>query len=117
MRVLRELAEYDPSCQAWVGEVNSRMVNLFVPFQSFAVYHPDQHGSASMKAVLPALTGFDYEGIDIGGEDAGYEFIRITFGEVDDEEAQAVRAAMEEYCKLDTEGMIHIVNELQRLIL
>lgn len=114
-RVLRELAVFDPACEEWVEDVNSRMVDLLKPFSSFAVYHPAQHGSASMKAVLPALTGFDYEDIDMGGEDAGYEFIRITFGKVDGEDFQATRATMEEYCKLDTEGMIHIVEELQKM--
>jgi hypothetical protein len=114
-RVLRELAAFDPGCQAWVEEVNSRMVDLLVPFSSFAVYHPAQRGSASMKAVLPALTGIDYEGIDIGGEDTGYEFIRITFGKADGEDIRKTRLAMEEYCKLDTEGMIRIVEKLKRL--
>jgi hypothetical protein len=114
-RILRDLAEYDPSCQAWVGEVNSRMVDLLRPFSSFAVYHPDQHGSASMKAVLPALTGFGYEGIDMGGEDAGYEFIRITFEEAEKDDVRTTRTAMEEYCKLDTEGMILLVEKLREL--
>lgn len=115
-RVLRELAMFDPSCDKWVEDVNRRMADLLVPFNSFAVYHPDQHGSASMKAVLPALTGYSYEDLDIGGEDAGYEFIRITFGEADDEDIRRTRTTMEEYCKLDTEGMLHIVDQLQKLV-
>lgn len=115
-RVMRELANFDPSCEDWVEDVNSRMVDLLKPFSSFAVYHPAQHGSASMKAVLPALTGSHYEDMDVGGEDVGYEFIRITFGEMDEDEAQAVRDTLKKYCKLDTEGMIHIVEELRRLV-
>ncbi|MBN2719482.1 MAG: DUF2779 domain-containing protein [Proteobacteria bacterium] len=112
---LRDLAGFDPSCGGWVQDVNARIVDLLIPFQSFAVYHPSQHGSASMKAVLPALTGLNYEGIDMGGEETGYEFIRITFNDTDKEEVKAVRRAMEEYCKMDTEGMIHILKKLKEL--
>ena len=114
--ILRALADLDPFCRAWVEDVNPRVVDLLVPFQSFAVYHPAQHGSASMKNVLPALTGVNYEGIDMGGEEAGYEFIRVTYSDVGDEEVKTVRATMEEYCKLDTLGMIYLVETLQNLI-
>lgn len=112
---LRDLAGFDPSCGGWVQDVNSRIVDLLGPFQSFAVYHPSQHGSASMKAVLPALTGLGYDGIAMGGEETGYEFIRITLNDTGEEEVKAVRRAMEEYCTMDTEGMIHIVEALEDL--
>jgi hypothetical protein len=116
MRVLRELAGFDPTCKKWVQDINLRKVDLLKPFSSFFVYHPAQRGSASMKVVLPALTGFNYDDMDIGGEDAGYEFMRITFDDADPEDVQRTRALLEEYCKLDTEGMIHIVEELHRLV-
>ena len=114
--VLRGLAEMDPSCSLWVEELTLRTVDLLIPFRSFAVYHPAQRGSASMKAVLPALTDLSYEGIDMGGEEAGYEFMRITFGDVDEGEALKVRAAMEEYCRQDTEGMVAIVERLREMV-
>ena len=40
-------------------------VDLLLPFRGFRYYHPQQHGSASMKAVLPALTGSGYEDLAI----------------------------------------------------
>jgi len=82
-----------------------------------AYYHPDQEGSASMKAVLPALTGRGYEGLAIQeGATASLEFLRITFGEVSEVERQRVRRQLEEYCGQDTEGMIWIVDALRALV-
>ena len=34
-------------------------MDLLVPFRAFTYYHPSQKESASIKAVLPALTGED----------------------------------------------------------
>ena len=93
------------------------MADLLIPFRSFSVYRPEQRGSASMKAVLPAFTEQSYEGIDMGGEDAGYEFMRITFDDNSDSgEIKKIRNTMEEYCKQDTEGMVAIVNRLEELV-
>ena len=53
------------------------------PFKAFNFYHPDQCGSASMKSVLPALTGKDYSKLEIQeGGAASREFVRVTFGDV-----------------------------------
>jgi hypothetical protein len=90
---------------------------LLGPFRSFDYYHPDQHGSASMKAVLPALTGKGYEGLEIQeGSTASNEFLRVTFGDVTDEERRRVRQQLEEYCGRDTEGMIWITDALGRIL-
>jgi hypothetical protein len=73
-----------------VAAVNSRIVDLLIPFRGFNFYHPDQCGSASMKQVLPALTGKDYSKLEIqDGEAASREFLRVTFGEL--HLAQAIR--------------------------
>ncbi|HRZ39142.1 MAG TPA: hypothetical protein P5534_22575, partial [Candidatus Paceibacterota bacterium] len=82
-----------------------------------AYYHPDQEGSASMKAVLPALTGRGYDGLAIQeGGTASLELLRITFGAVGEDERQRVRRQLEEYCGQDTEGMIWIVDALRALV-
>jgi hypothetical protein len=86
------------------------------PFRSFHYYHPDQDGSYSIKAVLPALTGMSYEGMDIQeGGTASMEYLRVTFGDVDEKERQKVRRQLEEYCKLDTEAMTAILIHLSEL--
>ena len=46
------------------------------------------------------------------GGTASLEFMRITFGKVTAAERKRVRAALEKYCGLDTEGMVRIVEKL-----
>ena len=94
------------------------MVDLLEPFRSFHYYNPTQKGSASLKSVLPAVTGSSYEDMDISnGELASVLYQSATYGNVSDEERDKVYNDLEKYCGLDTEGMIKIVNELTKLIL
>jgi hypothetical protein len=91
-------------------------VDLLVPFRAFSYYHPAQSGSASMKAVLPAITGRGYDHLEIQeGGTASMEFLCVHFGEVPDDERHRVRRQLEEYCGLDTMGMVWILRELKRL--
>jgi hypothetical protein len=55
--VLAELGESFPEYRTWVKQIHDRIVDLCIPFRNFSYYHPMQKGSASMKRVLPALTG------------------------------------------------------------
>jgi hypothetical protein len=111
--VIRHLAVLDPSIATWAEDVISRMVDLLKPFSSFTVYHPDQKGSASMKSVLPALTGEGYDDMEISGDIAGSVWQKITFEDVSAQEVAKVRKELLEYCKLDTEGMIYILAAVQ----
>jgi hypothetical protein len=87
---------------------------MLVPFQAFKYYHPAQCGSASMKMVLPALTGRDYKNLEIQqGQGAGNEFLRVTFTDVSELERQRVRRALDLYCGQDTEGMVWILDWLR----
>ena len=113
---LKECCELLPEFKPWLRKVTPRIVDLLLPFRGFRYYHPDQHGSASMKAVLPALTGQGYENLAIQeGGAASREFLRVTYGEVPDAERHRVRQDLQEYCGLDTLGMVQIVNQLKRL--
>jgi hypothetical protein len=74
------------------------------------VYHPDQHGSASLKAVLPALTGKSYEGLEItDGSMASQQYLTAMFTNVKAEEKRCILLALEEYCGLDTRAMVELV--------
>ncbi len=113
---LRDCCELLPEYQPWLQQVIPRIVDLLAPFRGFHYYHPHQHGSASMKAVLPALTGRGYEHLTIQeGSAAGREFLRVTFGQVGEAERLRVRRDLEAYCSLDTMGMVQIVDQLARL--
>ena len=114
--VLKALAEAFPEYAEWVDGIISRIVDLLHPFSSFHYYHPTQKGSASLKKVLPAVIGQSYEEMNIGaGTDASIAFERVTYGEASEEERCKVREDLEKYCRLDTEGMIWIVERLREL--
>jgi hypothetical protein len=115
--VFRELAEAFPADAAWCEDVIGRMVDLLMPFRGFHYYNPAQKGSASMKKVLPALTGQGYADLTINeGELASVRFYATTFGDVPPAERLSVREALEVYCGQDTEGMIWIVDRLRALV-
>jgi len=106
-----------PEYRAWWKTTEKRFVDLLVPFRAFAYYHPAQLGSASLKAVLPALTGGPgYESLEIkDGGTASWEYLRVTFGAEDHPDRAKIRKQLEEYCGLDTEAMIRIVEALAAL--
>ena len=103
-------AEY-PEYKDWVESVVNRVVDLIVPFRQFYYYNPKQKGSASLKAVLPALVGKDYSELEISdGGTASILFLEMMHGGKD------VRSDLLKYCCLDTEGMEWIVGKLKDLI-
>ncbi len=115
--ILKDLGKAFPEYEDWVNQILSRMIDLLVPFRNFDYYHPSQKGSASLKAVLPAITGKGYDNLDIAdGQLASMLFERVTYGEVPDEERNKVRSDLEKYCALDTEGIIWIVDKLRELV-
>ncbi len=115
--VLRALANVFPEYNEWVEDLNDRIIDLLAPFRSFHYYDARQKGSASIKNVLPVLTGTSYDHLDISdGMDASFAFLDVTSNNVPDEERIKIRKDLEKYCALDTEGMIRIVEKLKELI-
>ena len=115
--VLKELVKAFPEYTDWLEGILIRIVDLLFPFSNFHYYHASQKDTASLKKVLPAITGKGYEEMDIGaGMDASIAYERITYGSATKEEIARVRADLIKYCKLDTEGMIWIVDKLRRML-
>jgi hypothetical protein len=114
---LQECCQLHPKFKSWLAGVENRFVDLLKPFRAFRYYGAGQSGSASMKAVLPTLAGRDYSHLAIQeGATASLEFLRVNYGDVPEDERQQVRRALEEYCGLDTKGMVWILDELRRLV-
>ena len=113
--VLKMAVKMHPEFQDWLDGVLERFVDLLVPFRNFVVYHPRQHGSASLKAVLPSWTGESYGNLEIqDGEMAGWAFRRMRESK-DEEEIDGICRELEKYCGLDTRGMVLVVRKLRRL--
>lgn len=69
---------YEAAIQIMGTGLNGRIADLLNPFKAFNFYHPNQCGSASMKLVLPTLTGKDYSKLEIQeGGAASREFVRV----------------------------------------
>ena len=114
--VLAELGKAFPEYGIWVKQIHDRIVDLYIPFRNFSYYHPLQKSSASIKNVLPALTGKSYAGLSIAhGDDASLTFFKMVTGAFSNQETLQARKELEEYCSLDTQGMIWIVEELDKL--
>ena len=114
--ILKQAVRRCPEHGEWLVGILGRFVDLLTPFRNFAVYHPKQHGSCSLKAVLPALTGRSYDRLEIGdGETASREFMRIVKGEATGKEVEDIRRRLEEYCGLDTMAMVEILRVMRGL--
>ena len=110
--VIEDLQEAFPK-EKWLHTLIDRMDDLIIPFRNFWYYDPAQHGSCSIKDVLPALTGRSYSHLEVSkGDEAARKFLAMTYkGEKKDK--AALRKALLEYCKQDTKGMIDILKVLE----
>lgn len=114
--ILRDLSTAFPGLDGWVENIFDRTVDLLKPFRSIHYYHSRQKGSASIKNVLPVLTGTSYDHLDISdGMDASLAFLDIVSNKVTEKEEIKIKEGLEKYCALDTEGMIWIVDKLKEL--
>ncbi len=114
--VLKELASAFPKDQGWINNVIERMVDLLDPFKAFHYHHPDQNGSASLKSVLPVLTGQTYKGMNIEeGDEASRTFVNTFVKRQDAKNKDAVRKDLEDYCRLDTQAMADVVKKLSEI--
>ena len=74
------------------------------------VNHPEFCGKTSIKVVLPVLVpDLSYEGLEIAdGDTALVTFAMMAQGKMDTGEMERKRAALREYCKMDTLAMVRL---------
>jgi len=114
--VLKKLAEDFPKYESFIKNTINRIIDLAEPFKNFDYYNPIQKGRYSLKAVLPAITGKDYSDLEISdGIDASMRFFYSHIKPVKPElnNLEKIRENLLNYCGLDTEGMIWIIEELK----
>ncbi len=114
--VIRNLIErngYDKQLRTELNDMLDKFVDLELLVKEH-VYHPDFHGSFSIKKVLPALIPeFSYEGKAIkNGDDACYVFAKMARGDYSEQEMEKFRKDLLEYCKMDTLAMVKIHEKL-----
>ena len=83
------------------------------------MYHPDFHGSFSLKTVLPALVpDLSYEGMEVAdGSDAGIAWDMMIRGGLDAESRDRLKSALMKYCGEDTWAMVMVLERLRSMAL
>jgi hypothetical protein len=78
-------------------------------------YHPEFHGSFSIKSVLPALVpDFGYEDLQIhGGDMASVAYTEMMQAKTPNGRRDQLRSNLLEYCRRDTEAMVRIYEVLR----
>ena len=102
-----------PDLAPAAARIRARLWDL-LPVVRQHVYHPDFRGSFSLKRVLPALVpALAYEGLEVAeGSAAGPVWDLLVRGHPEPAEAARLEAALREYCRRDTLGMVELVRAL-----
>lgn len=114
--VIRELADMYPDIRNELMKIHDRTEDL-LPITRRAYYHPSQMGSWSIKAVLPALApDLSYKDLD-GVQDGGdAQLAWMLAARAAKEERNRISSQLLAYCKLDTLGMVKVVEGLTQKV-
>jgi len=112
--VLENLAAWFPEHGARIESLIARTKDLEIPFRSKHLYLWQMKGFSSLKSVLPALVPeMSYEGMEIAEGGAASLAYAGMCASSDPEEIQRIRCALLDYCRLDTLGMVKIVEAMK----
>ncbi|MBI2087053.1 MAG: DUF2779 domain-containing protein [Candidatus Zambryskibacteria bacterium] len=109
-----EMAALYPEYANFLQNLNDRMIDLMVPFSKGWFVDKDFFGSASIKAVLPALLPtLTYKELDIsGGGQAQRLWMESVLKGFSPEKKEKVMEDLRKYCTLDTYAMYAIYKYL-----
>lgn len=116
----REIGEMYPDLKGEMERINANIVDLMIPFRNRDYYTKEMKGSYSIKYVLPALypddPELDYSELSLihKGDEASNAF--LTLKDKSGEEQMKIRAALLEYCKLDTYAMVKIWEKFREAV-
>ncbi len=115
---IRGLAAAVPALSDELADLESRLVDLKKVIQD-NIADPAFHGSFSIKDVLtPLVPDLAYAGMEVAdGVTASVELAHLLKddGAMDPAAREAKRAALLEYCKLDTCAMVRLVERMEEL--
>lgn len=116
-RILGELAEQFLEYREKLWLITGNLQDLAVPFRNKDVYSREMGGSYSQKAVLPALVPeLNYDGMEVADGGMAMDAYARMCASRDPGEIEGIRNALLEYCKLDTLGMVKILEKLKTFI-
>ncbi len=99
-----------------VDEIPEGMIDLMVPFKRRDIHHWRMNGSYSLKSVLPVLVPeMTYEGMEISDGAMASEAYFTMETVADPAELAKLRAALREYCKQDTLGLVRLLEKMRSM--
>jgi len=113
---IRELADALPHLsRELLALLDGRIVDL-LPLVRRYCYHPEFHGSFSLKSVLPALVpGLGYDDLEItDGSEASVAYAEMIHPDTASARRDLLKVSLLSYCKRDTEGMVRLFEALTR---
>ncbi len=116
-RFIGDLIKACPELAEKLTKIIERIVDLKVILNE-SYYHPDFHGSYSIKVVLPVLIPeMSYKELAIGdGQTASSAFAELARGKYSADETREIRENLLLYCKQDTFAMVKIHRKLLELV-
>ena len=111
--IIEALAEYFPQLRSELLLIIDRFKDLCAIIRKH-FYHPDFHGSFSLKSVLPTIVpDMDYGNLAIQeGNQASLEYLRMIDPSISLEEKGRIKKELLIYCGYDTLAMVKIREEL-----
>ena len=114
----REMAHDFPEYADKLYAINSRMVDLLIPFRQRGLYRPCQNGGASIKLTLPAFVPeMSYANLGIhDGTEASNQFMDFITGNQTPEQTKQMMDNLHEYCGQDTMAMVRLLAVIQSVL-
>ena len=118
--IMAQLAERFPDLADELNRIIDNVVDFLPPFRNRDYYMKEMNGSASIKAVLPALypddPELDYHKLPVVHNGSEASEIFATLKEKSKEEQEQIRKGLLLYCGLDTYAMVKIWQRFKELI-
>ena len=116
-RILGELADQFLEHREKLRLIMGNLRDLAIPFRSRDVYSWEMGGAYSQKVVLPAFVPeLNYDGMEVADGGMAMDAYARMCASRDPGEIESIRKALLEYCKLDTLGMVRILEKLRTLV-
>jgi len=111
--IIRHLAEEFPHLAERLFALSDRLFDLLKVIRE-SYYHPEFHGSYSIKSVLPVLVqGLSYVDLGIqGGMAASFAYPQMLATDTPVSEKANIKQSLLTYCQRDTEAMVKIFEAL-----
>jgi hypothetical protein len=111
--LLNNLAETYPNLSEELSFDKGRIVDLAAIIQKH-FYHPDFHGSTSIKTTLPVFVPeLSYDDLEIGdGGSAAATFAYVAMGRLKEEDAESAKRNLLKYCERDTLALVKLHEHL-----